>query len=382
MLPEVDPMHNLFLGTAKHFLKTVWIERGIISDSQFSAIQCRIDSSMVPSDIGRIPYKVRSGFSSFTADQWKNWTVHFSLLVLHDILSGENLECWHHFVLACRILCCKQLTIDQVRLADALLLQFCRRTERMYGTHIITPNMHMHCHLRSCVEDYGPLHGFWLFAFERYKGILGKTPCNNLSIETQLMQHFLGENEILSTPLPQEFSGELKPLFPKQIQASGSLHETISPAKDHDMFLPMTSRSWTIDSPNTKFKLPSHCTRKVLLQNQVESLVKLYSHLHSVSRSVITASSIYMQYSSVVINDKQVGTHRTCSASSSIVLVNWDHTLFGQDSSTNGLESTMSPQVARPARINYFAKHVATINGQTHLLACVFVMVHTSSQQQ
>ena len=121
----VDPMHNLFLGTAKHFLKTVWIERGIISDSQFSAIQCRIDSSMVPSDIGRIPYKVRSGFSSFTADQWKNWTIHFSLLVLHDILSGENLECWRHFVLACRILCCKQLTIDQVRLADALLLQFC-----------------------------------------------------------------------------------------------------------------------------------------------------------------------------------------------------------------------------------------------------------------
>ena len=87
----------------------------------------------------------------------------------------------------------------------------------MYGTHIITPNMHMHCHLRSCVEDYGPLHGFWLFAFEHYNGILGKIPCNNLSIETQLIQHFLGDNEILSTPLPQEFSGELKPRFPKQI---------------------------------------------------------------------------------------------------------------------------------------------------------------------
>ena len=172
-------------------------------------------------------------------------------------------------MLACHILCCKQLTIDQVRLADALLLQFCQRTERMYGTHIITPNMHMHCYLRSCVEDYGPLHGFWLFAFERYNGILGKTPCNNLSIETQLMQHFLGDNEILSTPLPQEFSDELKPLFPKQIQASGSLHETILPATDHDMFLPMTSRSWTIDSPNTKFKLPSHCTRKVLLQTRL-----------------------------------------------------------------------------------------------------------------
>ena len=110
----VDPMHNLFLGTAKHFLKTVWIGRGIILESQFSSIQCRVNSSIVPSNIGRIPNKIRSGFSSFTADQWKNWTIHFSILVLHDILSGENLECWHHFVLACRILCCKQLTIDQV----------------------------------------------------------------------------------------------------------------------------------------------------------------------------------------------------------------------------------------------------------------------------
>lgn len=89
-------------------------------------------------------------------------------------------------MLACRILCCKQLTMDQVWLADALLLQFCRRAECLYGEDIITPNMHMHCHLRACVEDYGPLHGFWLFAFERYNGILGKIPNNNLSMRYNL----------------------------------------------------------------------------------------------------------------------------------------------------------------------------------------------------
>ena len=58
-----------------------------------------------PSDIGRIPHKIRSGFSSFTADQWKNWVMYFSLLSLHDILEGDPLECWRHFVLACRVLC-------------------------------------------------------------------------------------------------------------------------------------------------------------------------------------------------------------------------------------------------------------------------------------
>ena len=64
----VDPMHNLFLGTAKHFLKTVWIERDIISHSQFSAIQCSL-TPMVPSDVGRIPCRGLTGTSTW----WGVW---------------------------------------------------------------------------------------------------------------------------------------------------------------------------------------------------------------------------------------------------------------------------------------------------------------------
>jgi len=269
--------------------------------------------------------------SSFTADQWKNWTVYYSLLVLHDILSSENLGCWRHFVLACRILCCKQLTMDQVRLADALLLQFCRKAERLYGKDIVTPNMHMHCHLRACVEDYGPLHGFWLFAFECYNGILGKIPNNNLSIKVQLMNHFLVDNKILSASLPEIFSDELQPLLPRHLQASGSLGDTVCTFPDHDLPLQTESASMdlTIDSPNSSVKLPSHSIRKVLLPTQTENLVELYTNLYSVSRSAVTTSSTYRQYSSAVFNAKQLGSHRTRTASSSIVLVLWDRNMFG-----------------------------------------------------
>ena len=68
----VDPMHNLFLGTAKHYLKNIWLKSEIISDAHFETNQKRVDSTMVPFGIGRIPHKIRSGFSSFTADQWKH----------------------------------------------------------------------------------------------------------------------------------------------------------------------------------------------------------------------------------------------------------------------------------------------------------------------
>ena len=98
----------------------------------FEQIQERVDAITVPSGIGRIPYKIRSGLSSFTANQWQNWINYFSLLAIADILDdGEHLECWRHFVLASRILCCKQLTREKIQLADALLMQFCCRCQRL-----------------------------------------------------------------------------------------------------------------------------------------------------------------------------------------------------------------------------------------------------------
>ena len=88
-------------------------------------IQQRVDSVTVPPDIGRIPHKIRTGFSSFTADQWKNWVLYFSLISMLDILGSDILECWRHCVQACRVLSSRQITIEKVLLGDAHLLQFC-----------------------------------------------------------------------------------------------------------------------------------------------------------------------------------------------------------------------------------------------------------------
>ena len=65
----VDPMH-LFLGSAKYFLKNILVGQKITNETDLVVIQERVDSLVVPSDIGRIPHKILSGFASFTADQW------------------------------------------------------------------------------------------------------------------------------------------------------------------------------------------------------------------------------------------------------------------------------------------------------------------------
>ncbi len=120
----VDPMHCLFLGTDKYYLKRIWIENAIISNSDFDVIQQSVDSTIAPAGIGRIPCKINSGFSSFTADQWKNWVNYFSLLSLQGRLHGNDLECWRHFVLACRILTKRKLSTNDIHLADGLIMHF------------------------------------------------------------------------------------------------------------------------------------------------------------------------------------------------------------------------------------------------------------------
>ena len=106
------------MGTGKHFFK-VLINHGLLSDAHLSIIQTRVNSCVIPAGIGRIPYKLKSGFAEFTADQWKNWVVYFSTICMRNIITGDELECWRHFVLACRVLCCKHLTKNDVKLGDA-----------------------------------------------------------------------------------------------------------------------------------------------------------------------------------------------------------------------------------------------------------------------
>ena len=69
-------------------------DQGIVKETDFVTIQQRVDKVIVPPDIGHIPHKISSGFSSFTADQWKNWVIYYSIIAMSNILSTNILECW------------------------------------------------------------------------------------------------------------------------------------------------------------------------------------------------------------------------------------------------------------------------------------------------
>ena len=97
----IDPMHNLFLGTAKHFARDLWIGRNFLLPGALSKIEARLRNTVVPSGLGRLPVSINTG-NFLTAEQWMNWTIYFSVFCLGDLLPRTHIECWRKFVLACR----------------------------------------------------------------------------------------------------------------------------------------------------------------------------------------------------------------------------------------------------------------------------------------
>ena len=152
--PVIDVMHNMLLGTPKHVVK-LWIKRHLLTPQDLQLIQQRSELLSFPHDVGRIPCKIASGFSGFTADQWRVLTTITSPIVLKGILLNSDLSCWLLFVNACRLLITRIITSDNIMQADEYLTLFCKTFERLYWKAGCTPNQHLHMHLQDCFLDYG-----------------------------------------------------------------------------------------------------------------------------------------------------------------------------------------------------------------------------------
>jgi len=341
---NIDIMHNLFLGTGKRML-SIWEEQQLLEKKDFVSIQEFVDTICVPSDIGRIPLKIASGFSGFTADQLKNWINIYSIPALFHILPSEHLECWRLYVLACRYLCKQCLSLVDIELSHNMLLRFCTKVECFYGKDVINPNFHLHGHLKEILLDYGPSQELWLFSYERYNGLLGKLPTNNNAIEPQLMQKFLRENFSYSLSCPENFKeGFLMYDIPDRI--TGSVRETLLPNNIDKISLPKKRKRATLDGRSKG------------------NLKILFCKLHpGIREHEVVVNTIIEKYSSVSLNGK---TFSTSSKSTAPYIASgiWNEALFGSPP-TPLPDSYLPTANIRPVEVKYYLKVSFTIMATT-----------------
>ena len=114
----IDPMHNLLLGTPKRLFTKQWVSSGLLNRTALEEIQDIVYKCIVPNGIGRIPHKISSNFAKLTADEWKNWTLLFSPIALHNYLPTDDFNCWQLYVSACNIYCSSVLTVQDIELMN------------------------------------------------------------------------------------------------------------------------------------------------------------------------------------------------------------------------------------------------------------------------
>ena len=231
----------------------------------------------------------------------------------------------------------------------------------MYGPSIITPNMHLHGHLKECLEDYGPVYNFWLFSYEHYNGIFENFPTSTRSVEIQLMQRFIREFTLSSFCLPESFQADFNSIL-QSISTpvvQGSLKSTLH-GVDYQQGSLQDLKDWSCNT--IEVKKPNSYHLSVFSQHQINEInslfLTLYPHIPS---DKISINSTFRKYSTLQYKGDRYLSYAYRSGSQKnacITLV--QHCFDG------------TPSV-RPVEVNFFVDtsfcHQETIS--EHILVCV-----------
>lgn len=366
----VDPMHNLFLGTSKHIFKT-WIKIGVLDNKALQELEKRILQCDVPTGHGRLPNKIASNYGCYTASQWKNWTLIYSIYCLKGLIPDEHFKCWQTYVLACQHMSKHYICRNDIVLADGLFIKFCKQVEILFGKDVITPNMHLHCHMKNCVLDYGPLHAFWCFSFERFNGILGATQMNGRSIEIQLMRKFITSKFTWNSELPKQFHDTFIPFFKSTTDidtefsdriavyfSTCSIHHNLTEVKWDDLQLVGLAKSFQYT---------------ILDSDDLNLLLDCYKQLHNNldDINVNCLSSTIRKYSYIFLGTEKFGSKKdNKSLRSSRVMACWSD----EDGKIN------PSAIARPGQVKYYFIHSLTVRGSTKQFAFASVLWHSRDE--
>ena len=328
----IDPMHNLFLGTSKHIMH-LWLSNKILSIKDLTTIQDKVNSLNVPNEIGRIPCKIASSFADFTADEWKNWTLIYSLYCLHDVLPQSHFQVWKMFVKVCRKLCKHNILIQDALEAQTLLVAFNKRIEGLYGPQSCTMNMHLHCHIFECILDMGPIYSFWCFPYERMNGLLGAYPTNNHNITVQMMRKFLMHSQLdhslLKCQLPTDLHSDLDSsvhLLNRTASLSGSQQLSVTESLAYEQmrdFIHLNPALVDLQCLNCTCCLASPIKETFFDSFELDQIKDIYTNVLYGPECEIDVPRLHLSSQNCVINEQYFTSEFSLTQKSSYIHAHW-----------------------------------------------------------
>ena len=238
-------------------------------------------------------------------------------------------------------------------------MAFCKSFEAVYGSVLVTPNMHFHTHLIECIIDYGPVYAFWLFSFERYNGCLGSFPTNKKNIELQIMRQFHRTQYFKSEAKPDTFNEDFLSCFESLSHTQVGSLALSNCELDEQVYL--TARTM-IKGELTQGPLWLTTEDRIEVQGkQREGLVSgthltyLKASLKTFLRNINTdqVSGAFKMYQSVQYLGEIFGSTESRLRNSGNIMASW-----------NGYDGKIDPNSElQPGKVVYFMRFFVMMNG-------------------
>ncbi len=345
------------------------IDRGILTQDKLTELNRRMESIQIPPGSSRwVPRNIKSEYVNFNSYQWKEWTLTFSIIALTGIVEAKYLKVWQRFVLAARMITQPIVSLTEAKAADVLFQEFGKGIEREFGPASVKPNMHMHCHLYECIDDFGSVYSFWLYPFERYNGNLGDFHTNNVSMEVTLMRKFIDQT-YLAAEAQRIFTPEQKVQYSDLLARFNYSSCTLPPNYAELQQTP----SLPIEKCGNIWKCTSHIEPK-LLKNQTtfkiesDDLELLQAMYQAIYPAVNLTSNDILEFAykakSVRIGRTELTATFGIPGKSSLIMAHWPDS-YGL------ISSGLSP--LHVGEISYFLIHKVCLNGELteHVLCAI-----------
>ncbi|CAB3387883.1 Hypothetical predicted protein [Cloeon dipterum] len=105
-------------------------------------------------------------FKSWKASQTKLWTLHLSVPLLIEVQKPKDVAVWARFVAAYWLLNQSTITETDLITAQTYLEEHSQGYETLYGTLVMTSNLHQTLHWPLAVARMGPLQNFSAYQYE------------------------------------------------------------------------------------------------------------------------------------------------------------------------------------------------------------------------
>jgi hypothetical protein len=153
-------------------------QASIIDGSVIEQIRADIGRIKIPSWMKRPPRNFgQASHGKLTADQWRTLCTVVLVVTLIPLWQSPSVQPvlnnnYLDLVTAIRWATMRATSEKHIQILEAHLTRYLETTVSLYSKSVICPNHHLSLHLPECIRNFGPVHGWWSFPFERYNGIL------------------------------------------------------------------------------------------------------------------------------------------------------------------------------------------------------------------